>query len=99
MKKLSIRPQALRSQADELEKLRQQHNALMRELRVLVVGLSDGWKGDAQDAFLNRFLSESKTASELDSTIAGYVSVLRKAADDAQAADRSLAARFRAMKD
>lgn len=98
MKKLSIRPQALRSQADELEKLRQQHNALMRELRVLVVGLSDGWKGDAQDAFLNRFLSESKTASELDSTIAGYVSVLRKAADDAQAADRSLAARFRAMK-
>ena len=98
MKKiLSIRPQALRSQADELEKLRRQHNDLMRELRVLVVGLSDSWKGEAEEAFVNRFLSESKNMSQLDSTISGYVSLARKAADDAEAADRSLATRFRSM--
>lgn len=98
-KTISIRPQGLRSQADELEKLRQQHNDLMRELRVLVVGLSDSWKGEAQEAFVNRFLSESKTMSQLDSTISGYISVVRRAADDAEAADRSLATRFRAMMD
>lgn len=98
MKKISIHPQALRSQANELEKLRQQHNALMKELRVLVMSLSDSWKGEAQEAFLNSFLDKSKTISELDSTISGYISVTRKAADDAEAADRLLAAKFRAMK-
>ena len=71
----------------------------MRELRVLVVGLSDSWKGDAQEAFVNRFLSESKNMSQLDSTISGYVSLTRKAADDAEAADRALSAKIRAMMD
>lgn len=97
MKKVYIHPQELRSQADELEKLRGQHNALLREMRVLVLSLSDSWKGEAQEAFINRFLSESKTISELDSVISGYTSIIRKAADDAQAADRSLATRIRAM--
>ena len=98
-KTLSIRPQELRSQADTREKLRQQHNDLMRELRVLVVGLSDSWKGEAQEAFVNRFLSESKNMSQLDSTISGYVSLTRKAADDAEAADRARSAKIRAMMD
>ena len=98
MKKIAIHPQALRSQANDLEKLRQQHNEVMRELRVLVMGLSESWKGEAQEAFLNSFLAKSKSISELDSTISGYISVTRKAADEAEAADRSLASKFRAMK-
>lgn len=97
MTRLSVSPEQLRSSARELEQLRQQHLALMKELRILVMSLSDSWKGEAQEAFVNRFLAESKTMSQLDSTISGYISVVRKAADDAEATDRSLATRFRSM--
>lgn len=97
-KTISIRPQELRRQAAELEKLRQQHLSIMKELRVLVMSLSDDWKGEAQEAFVRSFLAKSKTMSALDSTLAKYIAVTYKAADEAEAADRLLKAKIQSMK-
>ena len=60
MTRLSVSPEQLRASARELEQLRQQHLALMKELRILVMSLSDSWKGEAQEAFTRSFLSKNQ---------------------------------------
>ena len=94
---IAIHPQALRQQAAELEKLRQQHLSIMKELRVLVRSLPDEWKGEAQEAFVNSFLTKSKNMSDLDSILAKYIAVTYKAADEAEAANRMLKSKIQSM--
>lgn len=98
MKKISINPQALRARAAELDDLRAQHDELMRQLRTLVAGLPDIWQGEAQQAFLNKFYTQSKKISELDGTVADFIATVRRAAEAAEEADSALAAKIRARK-
>ena len=98
MSALYVKPSELREQADELEALRQQHLQLMKEMRILVMHLSDIWQGEAQDAFVASFLSQSKTMSDLDNTLSKYIVVTKMAADEAENADRELLRRILARK-
>ena len=98
MSSLYVNPAQLREQAAELEALRQQHLQLMKEMRILVMHLSDIWQGEAQDAFVASFLSQNKTVSDLDNTLSKYIAVTNKAADEAESADRELLRRIRARK-
>ena len=88
--KLSVSPEQLRSNARELERLRQQHLALMKELRILVMSLSDSWKGEAQEAFTKSFLSQNKTMNNVSDVLQRYATLMERAADEAEAMDNTL---------
>lgn len=90
MANLSLSPEELRARARELEKLRQQHLALMKKMRILVLGLSDSWKGEAQEAFEKNFLSRSRTMNELSSTMEKYIDLMETAADKTENVDQTL---------
>lgn len=90
MAKLSVHPAELRARAHELDKLRREHQQLMRKMRILVNSLSDNWKGEAQEAFVNNFQSKSKTMSDFDATLAKYIDATNKAASEAEKADKTL---------
>ena len=90
MANLSLSPEELRTRARELEKLRQQHLALMKQMRILVLGLSDSWKGDAQKAFEKSFLDRSRTMNDLSSTLEKYIELMDTAADKTETVDKTL---------
>lgn len=90
MTRLSVSPEQLRSSAQELEQLRQQHLALMKELRILVMSLSDSWKGEAQEAFTRSFLSKNKTMNDVSDVLRRYAALMERAADEAEAMDNAL---------
>lgn len=90
MTQLSVSPEQLRSSARELEQLRLQHVALMKELRILVMSLSDSWKGEAQEAFTRSFLSKNKTINDVSDVLRRYAALMERAADEAETMDNAL---------
>lgn len=90
MTQLTVSPDQLRASARELEKLRQQHLALMKQLRILVMSLSDSWKGEAQEAFTKSFLNKNQTMNDVSTVLAQYAALMQLAADEAEAMDNAL---------
>lgn len=90
MKELSIRPQELRANARELKMLRQQHLDLMKQLRILVMSLSDSWKGEAQEAFTKSFLAKNQTMNDVSNVLVQYAALMEQAADETEAMDNAL---------
>lgn len=54
---IQVTPDSLRAEANKLKGLKQQHEQEMKDLRRLILGLNDQWKGAAQDAFLSKYQS------------------------------------------
>lgn len=90
MTQLTVSPDQLRASARELEKLRQEHLALMKQLRILVMSLSDSWKGEAQEAFTKSFLNKNQTMNDVSTVLAQYAALMQLAADEAEAMDNAL---------
>lgn len=90
MTRLSVSPEEMRTQVKNLEDLRRQHQELMKKMRVLVLGLSEHWKGEAQEAFQQSFLNRAQTMNEFSATLAQYAALMKQAADDAEEMDYNL---------
>ena len=95
MSQINAHPERIRSAAKELESLRRQHLAQMRQMRILVNNLSDIWKGDAQDALAARFYRESRAMGELSTMLEEYIHVLDDAADKMDHVDLQLKTKIR----
>lgn len=90
MSKFTVAPEDLRQRANELESLRKQSRDLLKQMRILVMSLSENWQGEAQEAFVNSFLSKNKVFTDLDNVMAEYIALVRKAASNAETADQTL---------
>lgn len=90
MKQLTVSPDQLRASARELEKLRQEHLALMKQMRILVMNLSDSWKGEAQAAFTQSFLAKNQTMNDVSTVLSQYADLMKQAADEAETMDNTL---------
>lgn len=90
MSTLSVQPGEIRARANELEVLRQQQLEIMKRLRILVMSLSDNWKGEAQDAFVQKFLSRNKDMNDLSDVLRQYITLAQQTADRAEAIDDEL---------
>lgn len=90
MKQLTVSPDQLRASARELEKLRQEHLALMKQMRILVMNLSDIWKGEAQAAFTQNFLAKNQTMNDVSTVLSQYAALMKQAADEAETMDNTL---------
>ena len=92
MSLIEITPQELRKKAKELERLREQDDAIMRRMRTLVMGLAGEWQGQAQAAYINQFNENQKRMADFSDTIQKYATLAKTAADELEAMDRELLA-------
>lgn len=92
MTEFTVAPEELRMRAGELEALRSQNRQLLKQMRILVMSLSESWQGEAQEAFVKSFLSRNKAFTDLDNVMGEYIALVRKAASDAEHADQTLLA-------
>ena len=94
---LNVNPDLLEEKANRLNDARVRDEELMREMRTLVMNLNEIWKGSAQDAFVQKFLSQQRSMDDLQSTLKDFIREARKTATEARNLDNNLLALIRRM--
>ena len=93
MKTFLITPSIMQSDASQMESLRQKDIETLKQLRILINGLSDSWKGEAQDALVAKFNERQADINEFLETMEDYITLVNTAASKAE----NLDARLRSM--
>ncbi len=90
MSVLDIRTEAIRSRAQEIENIRQSDIEILGKIRTLVLTLDEIWKGQAEEAFVNKYLSQQASIDEFYNTLLEFTTLLRNAANRADSIDNEL---------
>ena len=87
---LDIRPEALQSRAQQIDSLRQSDIETLTKIRSLILNLEDTWKGQAAEAYVNKYLSQQNSLNEFYNTLQEFVSLLKEAAVQANSIEGEL---------
>lgn len=90
MSLIQITPENLRSQANAIRKCRYEQETNINKLKKLVYSLEDGWKGEAQDAFVIKFQSMDSVYRKLYDVLEQYANLMEKAANEMQSTDQNI---------
>lgn len=89
---IQVTPDLLKGKATELRGLKEEHDNAMSSMKTLITGLSEIWKGDAQDAFLAKYESMQSTFTNFSEMLEDYAKLMDTAATQLQEADTTLQA-------
>jgi WXG100 family type VII secretion target len=87
---IQVTPELLTSKAGDVRKLKAEHEATMQRLSQLILGLNEVWKGEAQDAFVQKYQSMDTQFKNFAEMLEGYAKLMDKAASDIQQTDQAL---------
>ena len=89
---IQVTPDLLTGKANELRTLKSSHDEAMSKMRTLIYGLNEIWKGDAQNAYVQKYESMQATFTNFSEMIEGYAKLMDTAAAKLQETDQSLQA-------
>lgn len=87
---IQVNPETLRSQASTVRKYKIDQEQTMQRIRNLVLSLSDSWKGEAQDAFVDKFQSMDHSYRKLSQVLESYAKLMETAASEFHTTDQNL---------
>ncbi len=87
---IQVTPDLLQGKATELRALRSEHDETMARMRTLIMGLNEIWKGNAQDAFLQKYESMQSTFTNFSQMLEDYAKLMDTAANQLQDTDTNL---------
>ena len=87
---IQVTPETLTSKAGEVRKLKGEQEQTMQRLTQLVNGLNDIWKGEAQNAFVEKYRSMDSTFKNFAEMLEGYAKLMDTAAKELQSTDQQL---------
>ena len=90
MSLIQVTPEMLRGRAGDVRARRSDHDSNMQQLRTLVNGLSEVWRGTAQDAFVQRFNDMQPTFTNFSEMLEGYAKLMDTAARELEQTDQNL---------
>ena len=96
MAMIQITPESLRQNATSVMNYKEEHDQTIRKLAQLVRGLQDTWKGQAQDAFYQKFESMQQTFTQFSEMLKGFADNMNTAAQQLESTDQSLKLAFSA---
>ena len=94
---LNIFTSTVKSKANELANLKNEEEEIQRQIRALINGLSEFWKGQSEEALLNSFNDKQATMEEILKVLQEFVDLANEAADKAVSIDHQLAGMLRAF--
>lgn len=87
---IQVTPDLLTGKATELRGYASTHADEMQKIKTLVNGLNEVWKGDAQDAFVQKFESMQPTFNQFAEMLEGYAKLMDTAAKQLGDTDQAL---------
>lgn len=88
---IQVTPESLRSEANKLTSLKGEHEAEMKKLRTLILGLNDQWKGSAQDAFVGKYQELQPEFQKFIRLLEDHINHMKTEADQMEERDNTLA--------
>lgn len=73
---IQVTPETLRQKATDVRTYKGEHDDVIAKLKILVNGLNETWKGEAQDAFLAKFESMQSTFTNFSEMLEGYAKLM-----------------------
>ena len=73
---IQVTPDLLDAKANELRTLKATHDENMAKMRTLIMGLNEIWKGEAQDAFVQKYESMQTTFTNFSEMLEGYAKLM-----------------------
>ena len=87
---IQVTPETLISKATNVRRHRGEHEQTMQQLSQLIFSLNEIWRGEAQDAFVERFRSMESTFRNFSEMLEGYAQLMDTAANQLQSTDQQL---------
>lgn len=84
---IQVTPELLRGKATELRGLRSEHDEVMNKMRVLIQGLNEIWKGEAQDALVAKYEGMQNTFTSFSELLEAYAGLMDLSAKDMEETD------------
>ena len=94
---IQVTPETLRSEANTLNTLKENHKTEMNNLKRLVYALNEQWKGAAQDAFLSKYQELQPEFDKFVRLLEDHISHMKIEADQMEERDNSLASTMRSF--
>lgn len=87
---IQVTPDLLRGKATELRGIKDEHDQAMARMKTLILGLNEIWKGEAQDAFVEKYNSMQATFTNFSQLVEDYAGLMDTTANSMQQTDESL---------
>lgn len=90
MAAIQVTPEMLNQNATQLDAMKAEHDAVMEKMRILIEGLSETFKGQAAQAYLEKYNSMRGTFTQFSEMLQNYATDLRTAANSFSETDNAL---------
>lgn len=97
MSLVQMMPSNVRNEANNIRKIKDEHESTMVNIKNLVMTLDAVWKGDAQTEFVNKFQSMDRIYKKFGEVMIEYAKLLDKAATDLENVDKKLESMVRSI--
>lgn len=87
---IQITPESLKSESTSLRTLKSEHEAEMKKLRQLVLSLNEQWKGEAQDAFVSKYMELQPQFTKFIELLEGHARLMDTSAQELENTDKAL---------
>lgn len=94
---IQVTPELLNSKANELRALKASHDEAMTKMRSLIMGLNEIWKGDAQNAYVQKYESMQSTFNQFSEMLEGYAKLMNNTAAKMGETDAALASNIQSF--
>ena len=91
---IMLTPDELRAQARQIRVYKENQKSVMSRITNLVQTLSAVWKGPAQTAFVQKYMSMQPTYNSFQQAIEEFAMLLEEHADRMEKVDRDMASRI-----
>lgn len=87
---IQVTPETLRSEATKVRTYKEEHQSEMSKLRTLILNLNEQWKGEAQDAFVSKYMELQPKFEQFITDLENHALLMEKAATELETTDKAL---------
>ena len=84
-----VHPADLTTKSNQVRQYKENHHDIMNKITNLVMTLGEVWQGEAQNAFVSKFLSMQPVYDSFEEVLEEFASLMEKVADEMVKTDRA----------
>ncbi len=84
-----VNPSTMSEQSNQIRQYKETHNDVMNKITNLVMTIGEVWQGDAQNAFVSKFLSMQPVYDSFEEALEEFATLMDKVADEMKKTDEA----------
>ncbi len=93
-REIMLTPEELRISAGDIRKYKNSHEDIMNRMTNLVSSVCTVWRGDAQDAFVAKYMGMKSTFTNFEAALENFAVLIDETANRIEQTDNSLGSRI-----